>query len=243
MNSFHKILKIIAVFTIYSSLSASNVTIETNNSNAAIFLNDSLLATGNFTGKVDVDTVYIKVVDNVRIWNSETFTDTVLVDPGEDYKFAYTFVENGANQHLIQTIPGDVEVIVGDSLVGRTPLYISQIDPSTNIILQKYGYQRITLNGINKVNIPVELTKSFPMQNQTKFTESNWFYILLGSAALLGATAAYFKAEADSNFDEYEKTDDKSFLDKTDRFDTYSGIALGALQINFGVLIYEFLTD
>ena len=33
------------------------------------------------------------------------------------------------------------------------------------------------------------------------------------------------------------------FLNKTDRYDLYSGIALGVMQLNFGFLIYKFLTD
>ena len=33
----------------------------------------------------------------------------------------------------------------------------------------------------------------------------------------------------------------KYYLDKIDSYDLYSGLALGALEINFGFLIYKFL--
>lgn len=242
MNNIRTIIAVILLF--FSNYCfGQQISIKTNNPEASIFLNDSLVAVGNYSGNVNQQTLYIKVVADLKIWNGETFTDTIKLTPEEDYFFDYAFGVDGTNNQLIQTIPGDAEVIANDSLIGRTPLYIGGISANTSITLQKYGYNSLTYHGVSKLDIPVELTKAIPLQHQKKFTDSNWFYVLLGSAAVLGATAAYFKAEADSNFDEYEKTDDRSFLDKTDRYDTYSGIALGALQINFGILIYEFLTD
>lgn len=88
--------------------------------------------------------------------------------------------------------------------------------------------------------------KSFLGKNnfqKLELSESNWFKILMVTSAVLGATAAYFKINADKKYDEYLSTGDKEILKKVNRLDLYSGIAFGLLQINFGYLIYKFLLD
>ncbi len=81
-------------------------------------------------------------------------------------------------------------------------------------------------------------------KNKTEsFFSSGTFKILIGSAAVLGGVAAYLKIRADRKYDDYLQTKNRSMLDEVDRLDLYSGIAFGLLQINFGYLIYKFLTD
>ncbi len=81
-------------------------------------------------------------------------------------------------------------------------------------------------------------------KNKTEnFFSSSTFKIMIGSAAVLGGVAAYFKIKADKKYDDYIQTKNRSTLDEVDRLDLYSGIAFGLLQINFGYLIYKFLTD
>ncbi|MDH7604419.1 MAG: hypothetical protein QHH13_05925 [Melioribacter sp.] len=78
---------------------------------------------------------------------------------------------------------------------------------------------------------------------KNELSESNWLKILIGTSAVLGATAAYFKINADKKYDEYLSTGDKEILKRVNRLDLYSGIAFGLLQINFGYLIYKFLLE
>lgn len=81
-------------------------------------------------------------------------------------------------------------------------------------------------------------------KNKTEnFFSSTTLKILIGSAAVLGGVAAYFKIKADRKYDEYLLTKNSSTLDEVNRLDLYSGISFGLLQINFGYLIYKFLTD
>ncbi|MCB0730702.1 MAG: hypothetical protein KDC88_06685 [Ignavibacteriae bacterium] len=76
-----------------------------------------------------------------------------------------------------------------------------------------------------------------------KFIDSDLFLIIVGTSVALGATAAYFKLESDKSYEKYLDTNNKTYLNKTDKYDLYSGIALGTLEVNFGFLIYKFLTD
>ena len=80
-------------------------------------------------------------------------------------------------------------------------------------------------------------------QKEPNFLDTDLFLVVVGSAVVFGATAAYFKLESDNLYEKYGHTDNKSKLDKIERYDLYSGLALGALEINFGFLIYKFLTD
>ena len=75
------------------------------------------------------------------------------------------------------------------------------------------------------------------------FLGTSLFKVLLGNIIVLGGTAAYFKIEADKNYDNYIALNDASYLDKTRQYDIISGIALGVLQINFGVLLYFLLVE
>ena len=81
------------------------------------------------------------------------------------------------------------------------------------------------------------------VKNNDSFIDSDLFLVMVGSAVALGASAAYFKLESDNYYEKYEETNDKKYLDKTNRYDVYSGVSLGVLQVNFGFLIYKFLTD
>ncbi len=95
-----------------------------------------------------------------------------------------------------------------------------------------------SLNGTANKTLMLNLKKKEP-----NFIDSDLFLIVVGSAVAFGATAAYLKFEADDSYDKYKLTNDNKYKDRTDRYDLYSGIALGVMEINFGFLIYKFLTD
>jgi len=80
-------------------------------------------------------------------------------------------------------------------------------------------------------------------KREESFFNSATFKILIGSAAVLGGIAAYYKIRADKKYDDYLLTKNQKQLDEVNRYDLYSGISFGLLQINFGYLIYKFLTD
>ena len=81
------------------------------------------------------------------------------------------------------------------------------------------------------------------IQNGKSFYEKGLFKYLIGGLVVLGGTTAYFKLEADKKFEEYQLTGSNNLLDETRRYDLISGITFGALQINFGILLYYFLSE
>ncbi len=115
----------------------------------------------------------------------------------------------------------------------------NEIKPLMNIpINRNWARGEIQINK-NYKSLTILRTKKVA----TGFIDSDLFLISVGSAIIFGTTAAYLKLEADKNYNKYLSTTNIKYLDKTNRLDLYSGISLGIMEINFGYLIYKFLTD
>jgi hypothetical protein len=100
------------------------------------------------------------------------------------------------------------------------------------------------LNANSEENYKSEIL--FPVNIKEKkqnFIDNELFYILVGSAIVLGASAAYCKNESYKNYEKYKITNYSVYLTKSNNYDLYSGLAIGGLQINFGYLLYKFLSD
>lgn len=64
-----------------------------------------------------------------------------------------------------------------------------------------------------------------------------WIDVAAGALALgAGALAVHFKQQGDALYDEYEATGDPALRSDIRRYDTYSAVALGAMQVGLGVL-------
>jgi len=192
-----KFIKIILIlFLSLNYLNAQNckssVTINTENIDAFIFINNNYAGKGNITTELDTGFYEIYIKEFLNKWNGSEIIDTIQIrECSFHYNFTYRLPESRSIKNIL--------------------------------------YE-----------------KSFPEINsfqKHELSESNWFKILIGTSAVLGATAAYFKINADKKYDEYLSTGDKEILKKVNRLDLYSGIAFGLLQINFGYLIYKFLLE
>jgi hypothetical protein len=120
------------------------------------------------------------------------------------------------------------------------PLYISA---GLGIVrLSKPGYEQkiIDIAGYNGNPVPV---KSISEKTTHTFFGSTVFKILVGTIVALGSVTAYYKIKADKRYDNYQATGLGSLLDETRKYDLISGITFGALQVDFGFLIYYFLKD
>lgn len=89
--------------------------------------------------------------------------------------------------------------------------------------------------------IPENQSIRFPYDKDDRFFNSTISKILVGSAVVLGGVSAYFKLKADKEFD--NSTKNRNYASNYSTYDTISGISLGLLQVNIGILIYYFLSD
>lgn len=232
------ILSTLLLLSIFTCIHSQNLLISTNSEDAMIYINDEFIGNESVNLQLDSGEYNLFVVERNRGWDTKRYADTVKIDEdGDEIVFNYTFEK----RIHINTIPQNASIMYHDSLLGYTPLEIDLHYSELLVHKNDYSSRKILLADFN----PAETIKlNFEGQNREKhFVDTPWFGILIGSAVILGATAAYFKIEADQKYDEYNLTRNKELLDEINRLDLYSGISFAMLQINFGYLIYEFIFD
>lgn len=215
----------------------SRISILTNHPQSIILLDNKTVGNGSAIMELERGQYTLIIREDKLSWNAQIFKDTLLIaDCNSSKELHYNF----RNEIYLNTTPVNAGVFHNDSLIGYTPLYINSLSDEFEIKKEHYKPERITLNGDKYPLINLEYVGP---GNEASFFKTNLFKLLLGTALTLGGTAAYFKLKADDEFDKYNTTNDPAYLQKTDRYDLISGIAFGALQVNFGLLIYYFLTD
>lgn len=240
MKSFTKILLLI-LFTIPAINGQdckSRLIIKTDLQLVDIFINDSLVSTsGYYDSELDNGLYKISVVENSDRWNSISILDSVdlsgCVTRTLDYR--------QENKVFLDTSPQDAYVFSEDSLIGNTPMFIERNIGDIKLMKPGYVEENIRLNDMAQQNLVT--LNSLQVPKEESFFYSTTFHILAATAVALGAFSAYYKLKADDSYDEYQFTGDQKLLDDTNRYDLVSGITFTALQINFGFIIYKFLTD
>ena len=236
-------LKILLVFFLLIQLSyAQNckpvVEINAGNSDLLIFVDNKYIGNGNVKTTLEKGTHKIKIKEPGIRWDARSVTKEISIDNCEH---EYDFTIRLEDEVLLKTNPEDVYVYEENKLLGNTPLLISRNIETINLKKEDYKPRTLKLSDFSGTS-PVKL--DFTGELKTKsFTETPYFGILIGTAVGLGAIAAYYKIQADQSYDKYEETKQQKYLDDTKHFDNVSGIAFGALQINFGALIYFLLSD
>lgn len=239
-----KILGFIAFFLFFQAINLAQdscmtlVEIRSNLSRALIFADGRFLGDSAVTISLSKGKHQIKVRENLRSWNSQVFVDYVNFEVCNDsLTIDYLFKK----RNFIDSTPQDVYIFEEGMQVGNTPLFIYGDRGKFQFIKNNYKTEEFDLAA---ADTPVNLKLDYSgYEKEKSFLETYWFEVLVGSAAILGAASAYLKIKADKNFEKYEETGDKNYLDKTHDLDLYAGIAFGALQINFGYLIYRFLNE
>lgn len=231
----------ILIFIVLNSVSICQdslfyLTVRTNAPNSYIFINENLTSFGEIDTLLLVGEYRLKIVQDIQTWDSDVITDEILCfETADSIHKEYYFKD----RVFVETEPANANVIMKDSLIGHTPLFLTTI--KEKFLLEKENFLPVEFIPFgNKSKIILE-QKNY--KEERSFFESHKFKILLGSLVTLGAIAAYYKIEADENFNKYQKTNDNHYLSKTDRFDLISGISFGLLQVNFGYLIYSILTE
>ncbi len=212
--------------------------IETNKDSALIFINNRLEGYGKVRREVSLGKYYLTIKENLERWNEHEINDSVNIKLC-DKEYLISF--NLFDKYYVDTSPQDAAVFIYDSLMAYTPNFIS-VNQFHTLMLKKKNYTKQVHS--SELSLYNRIPLDFPLQEKDEsFSDSQLFKILLGTAAVLGATSAYFKIKADNRYEDFLQSKDPGKLKEVDRLDLYSGIAFGLLQINFGYLIYRFIFD
>ena len=232
------LLIILSHFSVFAQNEESVLNIKSNINEARIYVDDNFVGNGSVEIKVNNGVHIIFLINSNFQWDKFIIKDTINVSGNDSpYNLEYTFDE----EKILTTIPNDVYVFSNNILIGHTPYKLPA--SLTELRLSKPNYSSRTLL-LNEANLSQPTKLNFVGEPKGKsFVDTYWFEALIGSAVVLGVTAAYFKLEADNMYEDYLITRDPSELEKIDQYDAYSGAALGLLQINFGIIIFKLLTD
>ena len=242
-----KLLNKIYIILIYIALQScvafsqdckTNVLIKTKPDSINIFLNNNYIGKGFAKINLNKGKYKISAKESPVRWDAESISDTLnITGCGKDTAITLDLIK----KVYLTTNPQDAYVYEHENLIGFTPLFVPLI--SDTLTLKKPGYLTKSLLISHKYSDVVIKLDAISQPGHKNFFEGKAFKILAGSIVVLGAATAYFKLKADDQFNQYENTREPTLLNQTRRNDLISGITLGALEINFGILLYYFLSD
>jgi len=166
--------------------------------------------------------------------------DTLLMKDKVETNYFYFFNSN----------PFNANVLYNDSLIGITPLrFYSSEKLNGNTIFKKTDFKDLIFDLKNynfEKGVEVNLDKihNFNLVEKDRLsqfkTKRNYGLIIgTGLVTLLGGfSAVRFKNIANNSYDNYQITLNNSDLDKSNKYDIYSGIGLAVMQIAFIGFIY-----
>lgn len=206
------------------------------------------------------DTHEVSVAGNANQWNAASSSAIVIVSSGDTSRVALDI----SDRYRIETFP------IGAKLtwqhdngyleeLGQAPVTLETNEPlEGEITASLEGYQSTHIDAMRLRETETELITLLPAGRSnppesvvlpTARTNHMRRYVDYGLVAGVLATAAlaiHFKSKANTLDEEYrnpasDKFGDEETLQRIDRFDTYSGIALGASQVGLGVLAIRFI--
>lgn len=201
----------------------------------SIFVDNQFAGYDSASIKLNKGKHSISMFESHLIWNGMMIVDTIFVDESSSYTFNYQL----PSAVVINSKPYDAVVRVNNKFKGYTPLRIFCFDEDV-VSLSLKGIEGRYSGVKDKLNVNFDVIREI---QKAKFSSSTEFKLLMASSLLLGGVAAYLKLKADSIYEDYLRSGDNTLYEEVNRYDLYSGIAFGLLQINFGYLFYKLLTE
>jgi hypothetical protein len=182
-------------------------------------------------------------------WLAIPVSDTIKVVPGDSRTLRY----NLQSRSIISSIPFGAEVVLGDSVVGTTPMVSHPAMTAQTLMLRKPGYEPMSVqippdrNAV--ISVPMTMIwqkegarESYLSEPGGSGSRSARLYISGAATILSGVAAAYLKIKADERYQQYLLSNDPRFLTQTRRLDTAAGVAIAATQVGLGFFTYFIFT-
>jgi hypothetical protein len=191
------------------------------------------------------------VYPSLKAWNATVRKETVYVAPNRVTNFNFDI----STPMTLHSIPSGADIFLHRIKLGSTPLSYTLLKGPDTLWLQKDGFESIALviGNLEATKSFVRLNPIFPTQsnaldvlqsNGKGWTNKTWLMVSSAAAMIVsGVLAAYFKEEANHNYNNYVLTHDPAMINSANRLDKQSSIALVITQISFGMLVFTLLSE
>ncbi len=230
------------------------LTVESKPSGAAVYIDSMLVGTTPLqrhevrTGKHDLRVVYPRATSWMAVSKQQTIELTE-----QEVRYAFEL----GSVLALNSRPGGATVFLQNRELGTTPLFYRASDPlKGTLLIRKEGYEpaAIPLAPDNPIPPRIELRPlntdgggSLPdvlPQEYHNGSSPRWMsYAAASTMILSGVLSAYWKDQANHDFDRYNATKDPALLASTRRLDNRSGVAITISHLSFAFLAYLFLSD
>lgn len=190
----------------------------------------------------------VRLVPPVRgAWSITPLTHVIEGDSADSMRVRLFFPYH----YQVETIPYGANVyqltLDGRRLLGETPYVYHTDSPLVDkLLIERRGYETIELEPGQEVwNRYMLSMKPLTVATSDAAVEVDWLppqksrrwidAVALGTAVAAGVLTVHYKFKADRRFDEHQVNGDPSLKSDIRRYDLYSGVALGAMQVGVGV--------
>jgi hypothetical protein len=153
---------------------------------------------------------------------------------------------------FINSIPYNAELYFNNIIIGLTPVRVySDSLSNKELTLKRAGYFDSTFI-LKQNNLLIELR---PVKNKEELVKTNFHryfkkqknFTVIGSITLFslgsGISSYLLKNKANDYYNEYVNTLNRDFLDKSKRYDLYSGVTLALMQAGLAYVVYLLFFD
>ena len=226
--------------------SCGYLTVRSEQENVMVYCDTALLGTAPISN-IEIEKglrVFRFVQSQGKKWYSPSIVETVDVHSQEEIIRDVIF----PSLCRITSEPDGAVVMVGDSVVGTTPLLFSSSFNNSMVTISRDGFEPAALPLADNLHavlnpmagvLPPEVSPYLSFEQSESSTP---IYMAAGATVLTGAAAAYFKIKADTYYSEYRRTGDSASLDKVHTMDVLSGISLVASELGLFMLTYHLLS-
>lgn len=233
------------------------VTVRSNEPGLIVYLDDQKIGETPLTGYALTAGIHHLVVHAGAqfVWTDAGHKETISIEPGQ----TTTIDVDLSRPFRFDSTPYGADVLLNDVSIGKTPLRFKNPEPVLGTVrFKKNGYADRVLTiepGTRMIHADLTIEPNFKKKlnenlnlEKEKTVDRRLLYSTLVLGTLSGAVAAYFKIEADDAAKKTERAADlgdlagvQKYADRTDRYDLYSGIGFGVMQVNFIGLVYAVL--
>ncbi|MGA9115474.1 MAG: PEGA domain-containing protein [Bacteroidota bacterium] len=181
-------------------------------------------------------------------WFLRSASDTLHPEPGERMEKTYRLIHTRA----LLSEPAGLQVLLGDSVLGTTPLLVGGESGHGRFLLRGMGFPDTLLPGwepgsyIHRVRLGGSAQAGWP-PGETGLREDRVprgpLLAAGGGALLAGAFSAWFKIRSDELHAQYLATGDPALAARVRRLDAAAGIALAVAQAGLGIAAYLLLSE